>query len=193
MVLDHCFRHWDNKKIALIHCYHPLPHIAFSLRMSGNTTQTGKSGFSIYYPRHCLTTPLGQWGYVGKAPPRSSTSSRDSSANSVSRTSLHTPQTFSAASRAPAMPPRARPVSRPIPGPEQPQALSRSSELPLGVSLPTTFRFLRWDTVTPATAASIPVSAKTPIPAMGPESVPVSTSTSEHILMLTIYSSVTLE
>ena len=115
--------------------------------MSGNASQTGMSGFSIYYSRHQLTTPLGQWGYVGKAPPCSSTSSRDSSANSVSQTSLHTSQTFSAASRAPAMPPRARPVSHPIPGPEQPQALSQSSGLPPSVSLPTTFRFLRRDTI----------------------------------------------
>ena len=103
-----------------------------------------------------------QWGYVGKAPPRSNTSHKTSSAPREPSRDLP------AASQVPptqVMLPRARPTSRPVPAPE-------SQALPLGVELPTSFRFLRRDTVTPATAHRVPLPMKVsePVTSSGPAS-----------------------
>ena len=69
----------------------PPPSIVLSL-MSGNTSQEsrsqkGKSAFSIFCSHYKLTMILGQWGYVGKPPPLSSTTSSTSSTASASRAS----------------------------------------------------------------------------------------------------------
>ena len=130
----------------------PSPSIVLSL-MSINTSQEstsqkGKSAFSIFYSPYKLTTILGQWGYVGKPPPLSSTTSSTSSTASASRASSTGSRPLLATARPPllsTMPPRARPASRPDPGPESP---ATSSQRPiLGVALPTSFSFLKRETV----------------------------------------------
>ena len=159
--------------IVLIHCHHLFPPHQFTLRMSRNTSQPGKPVFSIFYPCHRLRTTSGKWGYVGKAPPRSSTSSSASSVTSASRDSSTNSRALLVSSRS-TMPPRARPVARPGPSPHPPQASSQSSRPSSGTPLPTSFRFLRRDTVTPSTATPSSVPTSLSKPAIASETVPVS-------------------
>ena len=148
--------------------------------MSGNasqesTSQKGKSAFSIIYSRYKLTTTLGQWGYVGKPPPLSSTTSSTSSTAPASRASSAGSRALPATPRPPlpsTMPPRARPASRPDPGSESP--VTSSQQPVLGVALPTSFSFLRRETVTPATATPPSVPGNTPMPVTALVTTPVS-------------------
>ena len=154
---------------------HPQPPpIAFSQRMSANTSQPGKTLFSMLFSCHQLITASGQWGYVGKVPPRTSTSHSASWASSIA--SRETPST-SQSPLTTTMPPRARPVSRPPQASEPPKASEppqASSQPSPDIVLPTTFRFLRRDTVTPATMTSVPAPAKpAPTPPPAPEFCPV--------------------
>ena len=84
------------------------------------------------------------------------------------------------------MPPRARPASRPGIAPE---SLEARSQPVLGIALPTSFRFLERDTVTPAPGQNIPAPAKPPAPdPLGSEAIPVRVRTPANILALTTYS-----
>ena len=148
--------------------------------MSGNasqesTSQKGKSAFRIFYSRYKQTTIVGQWGYVGKPPPLSSTTSSTSSTASASRASSAGSRALLATPRPPLpsiMPPRARPASRPDPGSESP---ATSSQRPiLGVALPTSFSFLKRETVTPATATPPSVPGNAPMPVTALMTTPVS-------------------
>ena len=174
-----------HRTISFILCHHPSPHIAFNITMSENTSQSGKSTFSISYPHHLLTTTVGKWGYVGKAPPHSSTSSTVSSTGSQASV---TASRVSATSRnilSPIMPPHARPTSCPKP---VPKSLEASSQPVSGTALPTSFRFLRQDMVTLAPAPNIPAVAKPPESApLGSTSIPVRAQTPANIPALTKY------
>ncbi|KAN0141493.1 hypothetical protein V8E53_000738 [Lactarius tabidus] len=165
------------------------------------------------------TSKSGKWGYVGKAPPSSSTSSTTSSTSTSSR-----------AHSTPVMPPRARPVSHrvlapnqpqapPVPshtasGPKQPKAPTAPSHTVSGLKHPkappmpsypasepkqpkaspaashmgsesdvpllTTFHFLRQNTVTPMSAASMPG----PVIKPKPNPIPIVKHSSEHIVTI---------
>ena len=156
---------------------HPLHHPhQLTLTMSGSTSKPGKPVFSIIYPCHQLRTTSEKWGYVGKAPPCSSTSSSASSTSSVSRQS-------STASKPPystpssTMPPHAHPIAYPELAPNPPQASSQQSCPSSSTPLPTSFSFLRCNTVTPATATPCAVAPSMSKPAttsaMAQESSPV--------------------
>ena len=126
------------------------PH-QLTLTMSGSTSKPGKPVFSIIYPCHQLRMTSGKWGYVGKAPPRSSTSSSASSTSSVSwQSSTASKPPYSAPPST--MPPCACPITYPGPAPNPPQASSQQSRPSSSTPLPTSFSFLRHNTVTPATA-----------------------------------------
>ena len=127
--------------------------------MSQNTSQPGKTAYSIVYSRHQLIVASVQWEYVGKAPPRSNTSHNTLSASQALSRALP------AASQVPltkVMLPRARHISHPVPAPEM-------QALPLGVELPTSFHFLRRNTVIPATAhrIKVPTTASEPMTSSG--------------------------
>ncbi|KAN0134276.1 hypothetical protein V8E53_007774 [Lactarius tabidus] len=165
------------------------------------------------------TSKSGKWGYVGKAPPSSSTSSTASSTSTSFR-----------AHSTPLMPPCARPVSLRVPVPNQPQAPPTPSHTASGpkqpsaptapshtasgpkhpkappapshpasepkqpkaspvpsytgsesdVPLPTTFRFLRWNTVTPTSAASMPGPMIKP----DPDPILIVKRSSEHVVTI---------
>ena len=127
-----------HRTIPFIHCHHPSPHIAFSIMMSENTSQSGKSIFSISYSHHLLTATVGKWGYVGKAPPRSSTSSTVSSTGSRALVTASRASATSQNILSPIMPPHAHPASRPD---TVPKSLEASSQPVSGTALPTSFRF----------------------------------------------------
>ena len=80
------------------------------------------------------------------------------------------------------MPPRARPGIAP-------KSLEAPSQPVLGIALPTSFRFLERDTVTPAPGQNIPAPAKPPAPdPLGNASIPVRVRIPANILALTTYS-----
>ena len=151
--------------------------------MSRHTSQSGKSIFSISYPRHLLTTTVGKWGYVGKAPPRSSTSSTVSSTGSRASATASRVSATSRDALTPIMPPRARPASCPD---TVPKSLEASSQPVSDIALPTSFHFLRRDTVTQAPAPNIPAAAKPPESV--PTSIPVRAQTPANIPALAKYS-----